>query len=113
MPWRDMNIVFIPQTRHSSVDLNLADFFFFLLKPHHYGPEDIQYAESSLCGVWAENNHPVERTKRHKCHYIVFMLDHISETMRGDKSLCAEELFKACYYDQIMMRIDKFNVQIT
>ena len=47
MPWRDMNIVFIPQTRSSSVDLNLADFFLFLLWPHHYGPEDIQYAAAT------------------------------------------------------------------
>ena len=26
-------------------------------------------------------------TKGHKCHYFMFIIDHISETMWGDKSL--------------------------
>ena len=44
----------------SSVDLNLSEFFpLFLLQSNHEGPEDIQYAKSPLCWVWAENNEPV------------------------------------------------------
>lgn len=43
-------------------------------------PEDIQYAESKLKIMMV-------LTKGHKCHYFMFIMDHISETMRGDKSL--------------------------
>ena len=48
-----MNIVFIPQTRHSSVDLNLADFFFFCCNPiimvlRIFSMQSLHYAGSEL-----------------------------------------------------------------
>ena len=55
-----------------------SEFFHFCCNAGPY--KDIQYAESKLKIMMV-------LTKGHKCHYFMFIMDHISETMRGDKSL--------------------------